>query len=126
MNVLGEYVADLALGEDRYRTAVERARTIGRENLDRIDKFIASRKELSWERPRAGLIGFCRLEPPIDGDELSRILLREPYRTFVMPGSAYGYPDHIRVGAGGSGPEGISRGLVKLGECLDALGKERP
>ena len=125
MNVLGEYVADLALDEDRYRTAVERARATGSANLDRIDEFVASRRELSWERPQAGLIGFCRLEPPLDGDELSRILLREPYRTFVMSGSAYGYPDHVRVGAGGSGPDGISRGLLKLGECLDALGEKR-
>lgn len=125
MNVLGEYVADVALREDRYAQAVSRAQASGRANLDTIDAFISGRRELSWHRPQAGLIGFCRLDSPLDGDALSQALLEEPYRTFVMSGAAYGYPNHIRLGAGGAGSEGIAAGLEQLGAYLDKLGGTR-
>ena len=36
---------------------------------------------------------------------LARELLRPPYRTFLIPGSAYGLPQHIRLGVGGGGDD---------------------
>jgi len=116
MNVMGEAIADIALKPQRFENALRKARREGAHNLDLIDAFIESRPELSWTRPRAGLIGFCRLHMPMSAETLSSRLMEPPFRTFVMPGSAYGFPHHLRVGAGGSGNGEISGGLAALSD----------
>jgi aspartate/methionine/tyrosine aminotransferase len=119
MNVMGEAIADIALGADRFATAVDRARRAGQRNLELIHRFIQDRPGLSWVRPRAGLIGFCKIDLGMDAKELSRQLLGPPYRTFVMPGSAYGYPNHVRLGAGGGQEQEVEEGLRRLARFLD-------
>ncbi|MCB0014083.1 MAG: aminotransferase class I/II-fold pyridoxal phosphate-dependent enzyme [Anaerolineales bacterium] len=121
MNVMGERIAEIALREDRYAAAIARAKTEGRHNLALLDEFISQRPELSWQRPPAGLIGLARLHLPIDSAELARRLLAPPYRTFLLPGSAYGYPDHIRLGVGGGSAVNLPLGLSRLAQCLDDL-----
>jgi aspartate/methionine/tyrosine aminotransferase len=121
MNIMGEVIAEVALREERFGVAVARAKAAGRHNLERLDDWIAQRPDLSWQRPAAGLIGFCRLDTEFSADELARQLLAEPYRTFVMPGSAYDSPQHLRVGVGGGGSAGIEDALERLGACLDQL-----
>lgn len=117
MNSLGERIAEVALRPDRLAAALSRARDEGRQTLDRIDQFVTAEPRLDWHRPQAGLIGLARLEG-IDGESLARCLLAAPYRTFVLPGSAYGCPNHIRLGAGG-GPEArLEEGLTRLSALL--------
>ncbi len=117
MNVLGEAIADIALREERFEQSVKKAREQGEKNLALISQFIKEQPQLDWVRPQAGLIGFCRLMTQVDSEQLSQRLLKPPYRTFVMPGSAYGYDQHIRVGAGGGNESEIVRGLSEL-KCL--------
>jgi len=74
-------------------------------------------------RPQAGLIGFCRLLMDITAEELSQRLMAQPYNTFVMPGSAYGFPQYLRVGAGGGDSAAITNGLDALGEFLRSRSK---
>lgn len=119
MNIMGEAIADIALGEQRYQQAITRARSDGLRNLDLLDRFIADTPTMSWQRPQAGLIGFCRLDLPINADEFAAQLLAHPYRTFVMPGSAYGYPHHLRLGAGGGDSAALELGLERLQRLLD-------
>ncbi|WP_149587936.1 pyridoxal phosphate-dependent aminotransferase [Tabrizicola flagellatus] len=120
MNVLGEHIAEVALRPDRLAAALERARAEGRATLDLLDRFVADEPRLSWHRPQAGLIGLARLEGS-DGESLARALLRPPYRTFLLPGSAYGLPHHLRIGAGG-GPEArLNEGLDRLSAALREL-----
>ena len=102
MNIMGETIADIALGEHRFAESIAKARQAGEENMNLINDFIQSHAELSWVRPQAGLIGFCRFNSDLDAAEISERLLAAPYRSFVMPGNAYGYSNHIRVGAGGA------------------------
>jgi hypothetical protein len=117
MNILGEHIAEVALRPDRRTLALTRARMEGREKLDQLDAFVAAEPRLSWHRPEAGLIGLARVEG-IDGESLARGLLKPPYRTFLLPGSAYGLPHHIRLGAGG-GPEArLDEGLSRLKDFL--------
>jgi aspartate/methionine/tyrosine aminotransferase len=120
MNVMGESIADIALGDDYYPGAIARARETGRRNLDLLDEFITSRAALEWRRPAAGLIGFARLNLPMTADECSARLLADPYDTFVMPGSAYDHPQHLRLGGGGA-TERLEDGLQRLGQFLHAL-----
>lgn len=122
MNVMGELIAEVALRPGRYGEALARARGEGARNLARLDGFVAARPELSWKRPLAGLIGLCRLHLPIDGETFARRLLQPPYKTFLLPGSAYGCPQHIRLGVGGGETVALETGLGRLGELLDELG----
>ena len=117
MNTLGEHIAEVALRPERLAAALDRARAEGAATLDRIDHFVAEEPRLSWHRPEAGLIGLARVEGS-DGESLARALLKPPYRTFLLPGSAYGLPQHIRIGAGG-GPEArLEEGLGRLSALL--------
>jgi len=118
MNVLGEHIAEIALRPARYAAAITVSREEGLANLDRLDRFIAAEADLSWIRPQAGLIGLARLHKAIDGDRLAERLLEPPYRTFLLPGSAYGLPRHIRVGVGGGPDVNLEEGLRRLSACL--------
>ncbi len=118
MNILGEVVAEVALRPERLRPALKAAREEGRAGLDRMDDFVAETPGLSWVRPQAGLIGLARLPEGIDGEDFARKLLGDPWRTFLLPGAAYGQPGHIRLGVGGGPGTNLETGLERLAECL--------
>jgi len=118
MNILGETIAEIALRPERYAEAMTTARTEGMANLKTLDEFIVREPKLSWFRPEAGLIGLARLKKGIDGDSLGEKLLAPPYKTFLLPGSAYGMPQHIRVGVGGGPDVNLEEGLRRLSACL--------
>ncbi|MEM7033576.1 MAG: aminotransferase class I/II-fold pyridoxal phosphate-dependent enzyme [Chloroflexota bacterium] len=124
MNIMGELIAEIALRESRYTTALAQARSEGQQNLAVLDQFINSRPDLSWVRPPAGLIGLCRLDHDLDSETLARKLLEPPYRTFLMPGSAYDYPRHIRLGVGGGQAVQLEMGLARLAQLLDDYGSK--
>ena len=121
MNIMGEAIAEIALRDSRYATAVRLAKADGLANIELVDTWIAERAEVSWVRPAAGLIGFCRLHTPFTADTLADKLLQPPYRTFVMPGSAYNCPQHLRLGFGGGADANLEQALQHLGRCLDEL-----
>jgi aspartate/methionine/tyrosine aminotransferase len=117
MNTLGEHIAEIALRPDRLTSALDLARAEGERTLDQLDRFVTAEPRLAWHRPQAGLIGLARLIGT-DGESLARALLLPPWRTFLLPGSAYGLPHHIRIGAGG-GPEArLDDGLDRLSRFL--------
>jgi hypothetical protein len=118
MNTLGERIAEIALRPDRLAQALSRARAEGGETLDRMDRFVADQPRLTWHRPQAGLIGLARLDG-ISGESLARRLLASPYRTFLLPGSAYGCPNHIRLGVGGGPETRLVEGLDRLSALLN-------
>jgi len=122
MNILGEVIAELALRPERLGPALDRARREGRANLDRLDAFVASQLKLSWVRPQAGLIGLARLADGIDAAEFARRLLAPPYRTFLLPGTAYDQPAHIRLGVGGGEEVDLEKGLTRLARLLETWG----
>jgi len=117
MNILGEHIAEIALRPERLAQALAQARRDGAANLALLDAFIADQPRLSWVRPQAGLIGLARLsgEP---AEPFARRLLAAPYRTFVLPGTAYDEPAHIRLGVGGGAAVRLQTGLDRLADCL--------
>ena len=118
MNIMGEAIAEIALRPERLGPALTRARQQGRTNLDRLDRFVADQPKLGWVRPEAGLIGLARLADGIRSDDFARRLLAPPYRTFLLPGSAYGQPHHIRLGVGGGEETRLEVGLSRLAQLL--------
>ena len=119
MNIVGEVIAELALRPDRLIPALEAARAAGRATLAKLDAYVAGQPKLSWTPPRAGLIGLARLAPGIDSDAFARRLLADPYRTFLLPGSAYHRPNHIRLGVGGGAAANLDLGLARMADLLD-------
>jgi aspartate/methionine/tyrosine aminotransferase len=120
MNILGEVIAEIALRPERYKTTLEDARTAGQTNLKELNTFIESQPLLSWTPPEAGLIGLARLGNNLDGGFVAKRLLEPPYKTFLLPGSAYDQPSHIRVGVGGGAEANLALGLSRLSAFLNA------
>ena len=122
MNVMGEVIAEVALRPDRLRQALTKARRDSSATLEQLDAYIASEPKLSWHRPEAGLIGLARLADGIDGDAFAKRLLAAPYKTFLLPGSAYGLSNHIRVGVGGGAAANLDIGLTRMSQLLAEMG----
>ncbi|APE45115.1 aminotransferase [Sulfitobacter alexandrii] len=118
MNIMGEVIAEIALRPARYVPAMEKARSDGAANLAEMNGWVESQKDLSWVSPRAGLIGLARLPDGIDSDAFARRLLEDPYRTFLLPGSAYDQPNHIRLGVGGGAAVNLGKGLDRVSAAL--------
>ncbi len=117
MNVLGETIAEIALRPERLATSLATARAEGLANLAVLDRFVEDQPHLSWTRPEAGLIGLARLTR-IEAETFARRLLAAPYRTFLLPGTAYGMPQHVRLGVGGGPGVHLQDGLRRLAACL--------
>lgn len=122
MNVMGEVIAEIALRPDRLRQALAKVRRDSAATLEHLDAYITSEPKLSWHRPEAGLIGLARLADGIDGDIFAKRLLDDPYKTFLLPGSAYGLSNHIRVGVGGGAAANLDIGLIRMSQLLAEMG----
>ena len=118
MNIMGEVIAEIALRPERYGPAMEKARREGRANLKEMNNWVDAQDGLSWTPPRAGLIGLARLPDGIDSDAFAKALLGAPYRTFLLPGSAYDQPGHIRLGVGGGASVNLAKGLDRVAQAL--------
>ncbi|WP_176250356.1 pyridoxal phosphate-dependent aminotransferase [Sulfitobacter sp. HGT1] len=118
MNIMGEVIAEIALRPDRFGAAMHKARAEGRANLAQMNAWVEAQDGLSWISPRAGLIGLARLPDGIDSDLFARTLLADPYRTFLLPGSAYDQPNHIRLGVGGGAAVNLQDGLERVAKAL--------
>ena len=117
MNILGEHIAEIALRPERLTAAMSQARDAGAANLAVLDDFIAGQSRLSWVKPQAGLIGLARLQGE-PAEPFARRLLAAPFRTFLLPGTAYDEPAHIRLGVGGGAAVRLEDGLKRLANCL--------
>jgi aspartate/methionine/tyrosine aminotransferase len=67
------------------------------------------------------LVGLVHFDRSISSDELAQRALEAPFRTFVIPGSAYGCPQHVRLGVGGGASAHLELGLERFGAFLDSL-----
>ncbi len=118
MNIMGEVIAEIALRPERLAPAMEKARTEGQANLAQMNDWVAAQDGLSWVPPRAGLIGLGKLPNGLDSDAFATRLLEDPYRTFLLPGSAYHQPQHIRLGVGGGAGVNLGKGLSRVAQAL--------
>lgn len=118
MNIMGEVISEIALRPDRLASSLEAARQAGRKNLKRLENWLGQEPCLNWVPPQAGLIGLGRLPDHIDSDDFARRLMEEPYRTFLLPGSVYGQPNHVRLGVGGGAEVNLELGLERVSRAL--------
>ncbi len=121
MNIMGEVIAEIALRPERYKASLQTAREDGAANLAWLMDWVDKEPNLSWVPPQAGLIGLGRLPDGVNSAAFAQRLLQDPYRTFVLPGSAYGEPQHVRLGVGGGAGVNLEEGLARMSRALRAM-----
>lgn len=118
MNIMGEVIAEIALRPARLTQALANAREDAMANLGRLDQFVTTETPLTWVKPEAGLIGLARLPEGVASEDFAKRLLGDPYRTFLLPGSVYDQPNHIRLGVGGGKTVDLEKGLQRVAMLL--------
>ena len=110
-----EFLAEVAL---RHAAEIaDRNRRLIDANLALLDAFLSRRSDtLSWRRPRAGPVGFCRV---LRGDgELLCQRARETEGVLLAPGRLFGHGgSHFRIGFGRMG---FAAALAALERFLEA------
>lgn len=84
-----------------------------------VDAWIASRPELDWVAPDAGVIGFPRLSSGLDASVVAQTL-RSEHGLLIVPGSFFGMPSHFRL-AWSADVGTVKRGLDCIGQALESL-----
>lgn len=120
-NRLGEVIANAALEPESFQISRTRAVALGQAMLATLDAIIHESDAIDWHRPQGGLLGFARIVAQT-GDQFGQKLLQPPHRLWVIPGSVYGYPQHIRLGIGGN-PQRVEQALIRF---ADFLGVQMP
>jgi aspartate/methionine/tyrosine aminotransferase len=113
-NVFGEYVALAALEPARYKTLVDGAKAEGREGWRIVSDWIEKQEAFSWVKPKAGFLSFPSYDLPVDSEAFCKRLLEEPYKTYLRPGSAYGFDKHLRLGIGQYDANEIKQALERV------------
>ncbi len=96
----------------------DRARAIARRGTEALRSWSASRDDVSWVPPFAGIISFPRLDNVRDTVSLAKRAL-EVHGVMTSPGEYFGIPGHLRIGVGHPDVLVVEEGLRLLGEVLD-------
>ncbi len=118
---LDELVVTAALESTTYTQLIERSLSLGRTNRQLVDDWIKKHDEWHWIPPKAGYLSFPRYEIDINSMELCMTLLKDPYKTYLFPGSLYGIENHVRLGWGAWSPEEIKAGLDQLDKYMETI-----
>jgi capreomycidine synthase len=90
-----------------------------RVNLEILATWIAQQEGLvEWTRPLGGACGFVRLPFVRDTEPFCHQLARE-HRVLLVPGTCFGYPQHVRLGFGGP-TEDLKEGLSRLAALVES------
>ncbi|MCL4560690.1 MAG: aminotransferase class I/II-fold pyridoxal phosphate-dependent enzyme [Chloroflexi bacterium] len=95
------------------------ARHLLTQNLARVNLWFQGRTDLSWVPPRAGVVGFPRLNGAASSEKLCRLLV-DKYHTFTVPGYVFQMPEYFRIGFGVPLQE-LEEGLRRLDKALQEI-----
>lgn len=113
--------ANLALAAFKALPALaERAKETLAEKRDRVATWVASRPDLSWHAPQAGLFGFVSLnkKSPNVRAAIERGMREED--VMVVPGEFFDMPDGFRL-AWSLDASLVDEALVRLGRVVDTM-----
>lgn len=96
---------------------IERNLGIVKRNLAVAEEFFAAQNGLfTWTRPRAGSIGFPRLNAAMSSFDFCQKVVRET-GVMMLPSRVYDYGDrHVRIGLGRAD---LPQGLARVSDWLD-------
>ena len=73
-----------------------------------------------WVPPAGGFLSFPHYDLDLPSWDLCVRLIQEPYRTYIIPGSCYGFEGHVRLGFGpGTPPQDVEDGLAQISRFVD-------
>ena len=90
---------------------------LARHNREVLARWVAEQGELvEWTRPAGGVTAFPRLPLVPDVEAFCHALARR-HRVLLVPGSAFGQPQHVRLGFGRSTAE-LEEALSRMASLL--------
>jgi capreomycidine synthase len=90
---------------------------LARHNREVLGRWVAQQGELvEWARPAGGVTAFPRLPLVPDVEAFCHALARR-HRVLLVPGSAFGQPQHVRLGFGRSTAE-LEEALSRVASLL--------
>jgi aspartate/methionine/tyrosine aminotransferase len=101
---LDETVAMAALEPTKYWELVRGTMDAARANYSAVSRWMDSNGVFRWVPPAGGFLAFPSYDLDLPSWDLCIRLLEEPYRTYLIPGSCYGYEGHVRFGFGPGTP----------------------
>jgi aspartate/methionine/tyrosine aminotransferase len=117
---LDETIAYHALEPEKYWGLVRGTMEAARPNFEAVSGWMETNRVFSWVPPAGGFLSFPHYDLDIPAWDLCIALLKEPYRTYLIPGSCYGYENHVRLGFGpGTKNENIRAGLAQIDHFID-------
>jgi aspartate/methionine/tyrosine aminotransferase len=112
---LDETIALAALEPAKYHGLVRGTMDAARANYDVIATWMETNGVFSWVPPAGGFLSFPHYDLDIPSWDLCIALLKEPYRTYLIPGICYGYENHVRLGFGPGTPTArIAEGVKQI------------
>ena len=112
---LDETVAMAALEKDKLWSLAGKNMEAARESYDLISQWMRSSNVFNWVPPEGGFLSFPSFELDLPSWDLCVGLLKEPYRTYIIPGSCYGYEGYVRLGFGPGTPAAdVRAGLEQI------------
>jgi len=112
---LDETIAMAALEPAKYHHLVRGTMEAAQANYDVIANWMQTNGVFSWVPPAGGFLSFPHYDLDISSWDLCIALLKEPYRTYLIPGVCYGYENHVRLGFGPGTPTArISEGVKQI------------
>jgi len=96
----------------------ERLNAVRSANMPIVDRFMATREDLTCVRPEYGVLSFPCLNGMDDASPFVDRLLRE-HGVNVTPGRFFGRPDGFRIAVGRITPTVLTEALARIARCLD-------
>ena len=86
-----------------------------RPSFAAVSRWMESNGVFSWVPPAGGFLAFPSYDLDLPSWDLCIRLLQEPYRTYLIPGSCYGYEGHVRFGFGPGTPlSAVEAGMQQI------------
>jgi aspartate/methionine/tyrosine aminotransferase len=88
---------------------------VARQNFAAVSRWMDSNGVFRWVPPAGGFLAFPSYALDLPSWDLCIRLLEEPYRTYLIPGSCYGYEGHVRFGFGPGTPlSAVEAGMQQI------------
>jgi aspartate/methionine/tyrosine aminotransferase len=92
-----------------------------RTNLELLSEWMDEQKGLiEWVPPKGGVTVFPRLLGIANISDFCHHLASH-YRVLLVPGACFKYPEHVRLGFGGSHSD-LRQGLMRMAHSLNTYG----
>jgi aspartate/methionine/tyrosine aminotransferase len=116
-----------ALEPTKYWSLVRGTMEAARPSFDAVSRWMERNGVFSWVPPAGGFLSFPSYDLDIASWDVCIRLLEEPYRTYLIPGSCYGYEGHVRFGFGPSTPLAtVEAGMRQIDRFVADFRAERP